>query len=162
MPGVWLNAMFVDSCDMPVWNADCTLRNRSHCEKALETDNKRIETSQRERRTDVRILVNVPVEITTINHKGSQIAERTFIEDVSDFGCRFSIQGAVRKGDTVAVRLLSQDGRNLLDEPAKVFEVMWIARGTSIVVVGARILGGEKFDKDKLTQNSSDPKLLAR
>ena len=132
------------------------LGTKESCELAVEANNKQIETIQHKRRTDVRIAVNVPVEITTIYHKGDPITERTIIEDVSDFGCHFTMKGAIRKGDTVSVRLLSQDGQILLDEPAKLFEVMWIARGPEIVVAGARILGDERFDKARFVQNSSD------
>lgn len=128
----------------------------------METENKPIETSQRERRTDSRIVVNVPVEITTIYHKGDAITERTFIEDVSDYGCRFTLRGAIRKGDTVSVHLLDQDGNALMNEPARIFEVMWIARANSVVVVGARSLGGEKLDKPMLVENSTNPKFSAQ
>ena len=128
----------------------------------MEIDNKPIETNPRERRADVRLTVNVPVEITTIYHKGPTITERTYVEDVSDFGCRFTMQGAIRKGDTVSIRLLSEDGQTLLEGPAKTFEVMWIARGPSIVVVGALILGEEKFDKSKFVQNSIETKIPIR
>ncbi len=126
----------------------------------METGHKPVETSQHERRSDARIVVNIPVEITTIYHIGEAITERTIIEDVSDYGCRFTMRGAIRKGDTVSVKLLAEDGVSLMNEPAKLFEVMWIARGPEFVVVGARILGGEKFDKDKLRQNSKNPKSL--
>ena len=126
------------------------------CEPNVEANHKQIDTLQHERRTDVRIAVNVPVEINTIYHKGDPITERTIIEDVSDFGCHFTMKGAIRKGDTVSVRLLSPDGQLLPDEPAKLFEVMWIARGPGIVVAGARILGDGRFDKAKFVQNSSD------
>lgn len=128
----------------------------------MESDKEPTETSQRELRADARIIVNVPVEITTIYHKGSQIAERTYIEDVSDFGCRFTMRGAIQKGDTVAVRLLAQDGESLLDDPARIFEVMWIVRGASSVVAGARIIQGEKFATAKLSQKSDDPGLPAK
>lgn len=121
---------------------------------SLETDKNRMETSRHERRADSRIVVNVQVEVTTINHHGSPITERTYIEDVSDFGCRFSMRGPVRKGDTVAIQLIAPDGKIESDEPAKKFEVMWIARAATIVVVGARVVEGEKLDTAKLSQNS--------
>ena len=128
----------------------------------LDLDNKPDETDPTEHRADARIVVNVPVEITEISEKGRQITERTFIEDVSDFGCRFSMRGTVKKGDTIAVRLVSQDGKTVLDEPAKLFEIMWVARKTSSLVVGARILRGEKVDKVKLLLNTCGPKPPAR
>jgi hypothetical protein len=54
------------------------------------------------------------------------------------------------------VKLLAQDGKTQLDEPAKFFEVMWTSRGTSGVMVGARFLPREKADAANLLQRSSD------
>jgi hypothetical protein len=127
----------------------------------LDLENKLDEIDPSERRSDARIVVNVPVEITEISDKGRQITERTFIEDVSDFGCRFSMRGTVKKGDTIAVRLISQDGKTVSDEPAKLFEIMWVARKMSSLVVGARILHGEKVDKLKVLLNTRGPKFPA-
>jgi PilZ domain len=125
----------------------------------METDRNRIEPNQREHRAEPRIVVNVPVEIVTIYHKGCPIKERTHIEDVSGSGCRFTMKGAVRKGDTVAIHLLAQDGNKLLDQPAKVFEIMWIVRAASGVVAGARIIEGGKFDAVNLPDQSGNPEL---
>jgi hypothetical protein len=125
----------------------------------VNIENKPDQTIQPERRRDARIVVNVPVEITKIDETGLEITERTFVEDVSDFGCRFSIRGTVKKGDIVGIRLLAQDGRSLPDELAKLFEVMWVAPKASILVVGARICRGETFDKARLLHEANDPKL---
>jgi hypothetical protein len=128
----------------------------------VAAEHKPPETDPRERRADARLLVNAPVEITKIDDKGRPIAERTFIVNVSDIGCRFSMRGAVQKGDTVAIKLLAQDGRTQLDEPAKLFEVMWTSHGTSSVMVGARFLRREKADAVKLRQGSGGPKPPAK
>jgi hypothetical protein len=161
MPEVSRNSLFADTRELSVWKADCTLNKMRNRENPLEGNDKSNVENQSDRRGDARIVVNVPVEIMEVNDKGHQITERTFIEDVSDFGCRFSILGTVKKGDTVAIRLLAQDGKALLDEPARVFEVMWVAHRTTRWVVGARILRGEKFDKVKILQESGGPKLPA-
>jgi hypothetical protein len=117
---------------------------------------KPVNTGQDERRLDARIMVNIPVEIVTMYHKGDEIRERTHIEDFSDQGCRFTVKGAMCKGDTVAIHLLAHDGAALLDEPPRLVEIIWIARGESAVVVGARLLGGAKFDKTDPLQISAD------
>jgi PilZ domain len=122
----------------------------------LATDHKTPETGSSERRADARLIVNVPVEITEINDIGGLITERTIVQNISDFGCRFSMRGAVQKGDTIAVRLLAQDGKTQLDEPAKLFEVMWTSQSGSGVMVGARFLRRENADAAKLPQNSGD------
>lgn len=114
------------------------------------------------RRTEKRILVNVPVEITEVNAEGHAVTERTFIEDVSDLGCRFSTRGAIRQGDTIAVRILGPNGKGLPDDEPRYYEIMWVAPKKQGATVGARVLQGEKLANVKfLPQNekqSHDPK----
>jgi hypothetical protein len=98
-----------------------------------------------ERRAEKRILVHVPVEVTVVDRKGPPFSERTFIEDVSDFGCRFSTRGPVEKGDTVALKILGRYGNNLPDEKPRLFEIMWVARKENGSTVGARVLQDEKL-----------------
>ncbi len=98
-----------------------------------------------EQRVERRILVHVPVEITEIDGEGHKISEKTFIEDVSDFGCRFSARGPVEQGDTVAVKILGSRGNTLADEEPHYYEIMWVARNPHNSTVGARILQGEKL-----------------
>ena len=128
----------------------------------MAADHKSPQSGMCERRADARLIVNAPVEIAGTSNNECPFTERTVIENVSDVGCRFSMRGAVQKGDTIAVRLLAQDGQSLLDEPAKLFEVMWVEFRTSSLFVGARILSGEKLDKAKLLQNPGGPKLAAK
>ncbi len=115
-----------------------------------------------DRRHDARIVVNAPVEIGEIDEHGRQITERTFIEDVSDFGCRFSIRGTVQKGDTVSIRILNLDGKALPESAAKLFEVMWVGKTPSSCVVGARIRHGEKIDRSKIPMNADDALIPAK
>jgi hypothetical protein len=97
-----------------------------------------------ERRTEGRILVHVPVEVTEMDGQGVPFVDRTFIEDVSDFGCRFSTRGPVKKGDTVAVKILGRYGNNLADEEPHLYEIMWVAARDHGSTVGARLREGEK------------------
>lgn len=114
------------------------------------------------RRTEKRILVNVPVEITEMNAEGHSVTERTFIEDVSDLGCRFSTRGPIHQGDTVAVRILGPYGKSLSDEEPRYYEIMWVAPKKQGATVGARVLQGEKLANLKLQLQkdgqSPDPK----
>jgi hypothetical protein len=125
----------------------------------VEPEKKQRGAGIEQRRAEVRMQVDVAVEITTMYHRGGTITERTYLEDLSDNGCRFTMRGAIRKGDTVSVHLLAADGETLSEEPPKLFEVMWIARADSVVVVGARIIGGENFDVSRFAQGSSDKKV---
>jgi hypothetical protein len=79
------------------------------------------------RRAESRILVHVPVEVTVIDEQGQMVTDRTFIEDVSDFGCRFTTRGPVKQGDTVAVKILGKYGNSLSDEAPRLYEIMWVA-----------------------------------
>lgn len=106
-----------------------------------------------------RILVNVPVEITETNAEGRSVTERTFIEDVSDLGCRFSTRGPIHQGDIVAVRILGPNGNSLPDEEPRYYEIMWVAPKKQGATVGARVLQGEKLASVKLQlQKTRDPK----
>jgi hypothetical protein len=111
-----------------------------------------------ERRVDKRILVHVPVEVTELDGEGHQITERTFIEDVSDFGCRFSTRGPVQQGDTISVKVLGPGGKNLPDEEPRLFEIMWVARKERSFTVGARLLQGEKLANVKFPPENGEQK----
>jgi hypothetical protein len=110
------------------------------------------------RRAERRILVNVPVEVTEINGEGRHITERTFIEDVSDFGCRFSTRGQVQQGDTVSVKPIGPNGRALPGEEPHLYEIMWVARKEHSSTVGARLLQGEKLANIKFPQKNGGQK----
>ena len=111
-----------------------------------------------ERRVDRRVLVNVPVEVTEIDGKGRPITERTFIEDVSDFGCRFSTRGPVKQGDTIAVKMLGHHGYNLPNEHRRLYEIIWVAPKDHGSTVGARLLQGEKLANAKFPPEYAKPK----
>jgi len=97
------------------------------------------------RREQRRILVHIPVEVAELDGGGRHITERTYIEDVSDFGCRFSIRGAVHQGDTVALKMLGPRGGYLPDEEPRFYEIMWTAPKAFGSTVGARLRQGEKL-----------------
>lgn len=109
------------------------------------------------RRAEKRILVNVPVEITETNAEGRSVTERTFIEDVSDLGCRFSTRGPIHQGDIVAVRILGPNGNSLPDEEPRYYEIMWVAPKKQGATVGARLLQGEKLANVKLQMQKDGP-----
>jgi PilZ domain-containing protein len=111
-----------------------------------------------EHRAERRIAVHVPVEVTEIDGEGHNITERTFIEDVSDFGCRFSTRGPVQKGDTVAVKILGRHGNNVPGEEPRLYEIMWVARKEQGSTVGARLLLGEKLASTKFPPENSGEK----
>ena len=92
------------------------------------------------RRADKRILVNVAVEVTQQDAAGHSVTERTFIEDVSDFGCRFSIRSPIQPGSTVSIKLLGPNGRLFPDEEPRLYQVMWVARNKHSSTAGARLM----------------------
>lgn len=116
-----------------------------------------------ERRVERRILVHVPVQVTEFDVKGQPITERTYIEDVSDFGCRFSTSRPFKNGETIAVKILGRFGNDLPEEDARLYEVMWVAPKDRGFAVGARLLEGEKlakagFSPDKFAPDHSGQK----
>lgn len=117
-----------------------------------------------ERRVERRILVHVPIQVTEIDEEGRPITERSYIEDVSDFGCRFSTRLPVKQGETIAVKILGRYGNALLEEDARLYEVMWVAPKDRSFAVGARLLEGERLAKagvspDKFAPNNGGRKL---
>lgn len=104
------------------------------------------------RRSGPRIVVNMPVEISRTS-PGPPLSEKTFIEDVSDFGCRFSTHGAIQQGDSISVKLLGPNGRLAPEEEARVYEVMWVARKERSYTAGARLIRGDKLGPE----NSNSP-----
>ena len=115
-----------------------------------------------EKRAERRVLVHMPVEVTEIDGAASSMKERTFIEDVSDFGCRFSTRREVRQGDTIALKILGPHGNNLLDEQPHFYEIMWVAPKEHGFTVGARIVQGEKLANVKLPPENGGPKQDAK
>jgi PilZ domain len=115
-----------------------------------------------DRRVEPRILVHVPIEITIDDGKGQQHTERTFIEDVSDFGCRLSTRGPVQMGDTISFKILGPRGRALPDAQPRLFQIMWVAPKPTGFTVGARLIQGEKLvelqDQEEMEIPESDDK----
>jgi hypothetical protein len=108
------------------------------------------------RRSERRIVVNVSVEVTFETGEGKQSTERTFIEDVSDFGCRFATKIPARQGDKVALRFVGWGGKIPPEEEARHYEVMWVAPQARGFTVGARLVQGEKpVEVDSLEEASA-------
>jgi PilZ domain len=110
------------------------------------------------RRAESRILVHVPVEVTEIDEQGQTFTDRTFIEDVSDFGCRFTTRGPVKQEDTVAVKILGKYGNSLSEEAPRLYEIMWVAPQDHGFTVGARLLQGEKLANTKFPAGNGGQK----
>ena len=111
-----------------------------------------------EHRLEKRMVAHVPVEITEIDGEGKQKIEQTFIEDVSDFGCRFSTRGPVKQGDTIVVKMLGRNGNSLPDEQPRFYEIMWVAAKEHGATVGARVLQGERLADTKFPSKNGTPK----
>jgi len=111
-----------------------------------------------DRRAHKRILVDIPVEVTVVDAKGHLITEHSFIEDVSDFGCRFSVRAPVHQGDTVALKLLGPHGIVLPDEEPRYYEIMWLAPKEHGATMGGRVLQGEKLAHVKFPWAQSEEK----
>jgi hypothetical protein len=110
---------------------------------AEEKSNRNLFVIER-RKEERRILMHVPVEVTKKDGEGHDITERTYIEDVSDFGCRFTARGPVQQGDIIALKIIGPQGNTLPDEEPRLYEIMWVARKERGTTVGARLLQDEK------------------
>ena len=110
-----------------------------------------------ELRSDTRLRVSVPVEVAKAGVDGRQVTERTCIQDVSDFGCRFSVSFVIAKGDIVTLKILAVNATVLAHEQPRQFEIMWAQRNGKTTTVGARMIGGQKMDKAKLAEENPAP-----
>jgi hypothetical protein len=127
-----------------------------------------------DRRAHKRILVDIPVEVTVVDSQGHLLAEHSFIEDVSDFGCRFSARVPVSKGDTVALKILGPHGILSPDEEPRYYEIMWVAPKDHGATMGGRLLddeklanlkfpwaqSGEKPTRDARTERRTDARMI--
>jgi hypothetical protein len=111
-----------------------------------------------DRRAHKRILANIPVEVTVVDAQGQLLAEHSFIEDVSDFGCRFSARAPVHQGDTVALKILGPHGIVLPGEEPRYYEIMWVAPKDHGATMGGRVLQGEKLANVKFPWAQSEEK----
>ena len=96
------------------------------------------------RRTERRVLVNVAIEVSFHAENGNEVTERTFIEDVSDLGCRFTTRTAAHQGDTVTLKFVGPAGKSLQSEEPRHYRIMWVAPHGRGSTVGARLITGEK------------------
>ena len=119
-------------------------------------------TAGLDRRTDTRLRVNIPVEVTWSGTAGRQITERTFVEDVSDFGCRFSTRETVKQGDVVSVQLLSMNGKFVSSESPKVFKIMWVSRKPTGMTVGAQLQESAKLNTSETDLEAAPSQLPAK
>ena len=97
------------------------------------------------RRAERRVLVNMAVEVTLDKGDGRPLTERTFIEDVSDLGCRFTTRGSMQQGETVSLKLVPPPGKLIPAEEPRLYKVMWVAPNGRNFTVGARLIKGEKL-----------------
>ena len=93
-----------------------------------------------QRRADERLALHSPIEIAGIDSAGRQFGERVPLEDVSEAGCRFSLEHEVQPGAIVALRPLDQHGEHHPGEYWRVFQVIWVRRKGKSCTVGVRSL----------------------
>ena len=111
------------------------------------------------RRRQDRLPVNdIPAEIMGIDRAGHLFIERTFVEDVSDLGCRFNSRTVLHCGDIVSVKPLMPGEKVMAEQQSQLFEVMWTANHGTSCTVGARKLQGEKLENAKFPPPNYSPK----
>ena len=102
-------------------------------------------------RSEERVSVDLPVEITWYDSEGIMFSERTRIEDVTSVGCRFGIGVELHPGDFISInRLVPVNQEMVTADQVLLFEIMWSARGGIRWSTGARKLEGEKLAKVKI------------
>jgi hypothetical protein len=108
-------------------------------------------------RSEERILVNLPVELTKFDPEGNTLIEQTKIEDVTSVGCRFTTPAEFHRGDIISILPLAPGQKSLAGSQPQLFEVMWAARLRARWTTGARRLEGEKLASVKFLPANYSP-----
>jgi hypothetical protein len=115
-----------------------------------------------EHRADKRFLLHVPVEITGVDNAGRNFAESARIENVSELGCCFSIQNAVRAGGVLGIEPLGPDGEHLPDEHPRPFAIIWLNRKGDRWTIGVKSIREDGLDNSGFPPNSSASETTAK
>lgn len=75
-------------------------RAAAHGESAGESDQQE-DAGRDERRKSVRLTLKIPVTLSWVDELGESVEEITYTEEVSNFGCRVSMQKGLPPGQTV-------------------------------------------------------------
>lgn len=97
----------------------------------------------KEKRSELRISVDLPVEITHYDPQGNMFTERTRIQDISKMGCRFLMQVELQRGHVVSIRSLGPSEMHLEEGQFHLYEVRWTARQGICWTTGALNLEAE-------------------
>lgn len=109
------------------------------------------------RRSEERLLVDLPVELTWFASDGSVLIEQTKIEDVTSIGCRFTTQVEFHRGDIISIRPLASGQKSLAKNEPQPFEVMWASKLGGRWTTGAKKLEGEKLASVKVPLANDSP-----
>jgi hypothetical protein len=108
-------------------------------------------------RSEERLLVNLPVELTRLDLDGKVLVEQTKIEDITSIGCRFTTQVEFHRGDIISIRPLAAGQKSLAKSEAQPFEVMWASKLGGRWTTGAKKLEGEKLASAKTPPANDSP-----
>ena len=115
-----------------------------------------------EKRREERLSVKIAVEITGIDRAGHPLNEQTFVEDVTEHGCRFGARTRLQCGDIVTVKPLEPGMKILKREQPQLFEVVWAAYHSKGCTVGTRKVQSEKFATAEFPPPNCPPRSSAK
>jgi hypothetical protein len=98
-----------------------------------------------DRRQGKRVPISFPIEISGFDDAGRLFRECTVTTDVSEQGCRFDLLRELKRGDVIAIQLISRNG----DRPEKsrplLFEIAWVDASLRGWTMGASKLQPENI-----------------
>ena len=98
-----------------------------------------------DRRSGKRVHLRFPIEVSGFTRAGSLFTERTQTSDISESGCRFTLNEPVKRDDVVAIKLLRHHDNPDVVSRAELFQIVWRERGGKSWFVGALKLRDDKF-----------------
>jgi hypothetical protein len=115
-----------------------------------------------ERRAYQRFLLHSPIELSGVEASGRQFAERSYVEDVSELGCRFTLRSPVERGGILGVEPLGPEGEKLADDFPRLFVIIWVKPKGDRFTVGARCLLENELTDICLDARFSDLKIPSK
>jgi hypothetical protein len=105
-------------------------------DKSLDSFNARMAPAHPQQRREIRYTVALEIEASGIRD-GEVFHERTFTQNVSDWGCGFWMMLELKPEDMVMVRKTSRDPAKTSQPSQSLFQVMRVVRKDDRWLVGA-------------------------
>ena len=103
----------------------------------------RMASAHLQERREVRYIVTIAIEVSGISGTGEIFHERTFTNNVSEWGCEFILPVELKVEGIIALRVARPDARESAQARQTLFQVVRVTREEGGWLVGAWKMGSE-------------------